>query len=59
MILPLNEDPLHSLDAKPEEYSSKDFSYHQGTAPNGLNKKTPILPGALMIWKCLDLSSPS
>ena len=39
MILPPNEDPLHSLDAKPVGYSSKDFSYHKGTAPHGLNKK--------------------
>ena len=32
--------PLHSLDAKPVGYSGRYFSYHKGTPPDCLNKKT-------------------
>ena len=39
IILPPNEDPLHSLHAKPVGYSSKDSSYHKGTPADCLNKK--------------------
>jgi hypothetical protein len=39
MILPSNEDHLHSLHLKPVGYSGRDFSYYKGTPPDGLNKK--------------------